>query len=614
MLKRLVMGSMVLALVAALGAPALAEDCGTIFCDSTDRQGKVFATAPSVVIYGTAGDELVRTWIPLLFDDELSLLNNSVARIVDGYILGGVTTYNHGLADMVLLFGTADLYDDNGTYTSNDIVIFEDGGCNDTAGQMLADGSLVWRANYCGLLQNNLEWELCHAGQQTPPPEPNAGQKILQGPGIDAVAGTAYLSVPGAEDHGDKMWVGDSNFDQFTGDIPLGVNIWDYDPGVGPSSSQFPDYTYLQASAETYANTNGVPCDAGDGRQTQPFLKKVGDVYYVVFGINDTDNGGSARPAMFAVDAFEDNDGFVGAIPIVADTNWRFVDHMATGAGSNPFENSHFDMNASGDIVALTESWDPNDPNALPDPNEQPTYQVLLYRAITAGGLITGYQDPVIIADAGPLEVRPEDGLVGPYGYFYDPNDPGTWTWNNAISGVGINDCGNIAFVGLYDTDEPFDPNDPNSPTRWDDAAYFYKAADDTLHQVLRENDVIDRDPSDPLAPRLAIGPIAREDSDAFMGANLADDADVLAVNFRSNREVIEGFSRGVAVVAVGHVGDVNFDYDVKLGDLAALLGAYGSTFGTPAYEAQCDFDLDGDVDLSDLATLLGRYGSDYCP
>jgi hypothetical protein len=66
-----------------------------------------------------------------------------------------------------------------------------------------------------------------------------------------------------------------------------------------------------------------------------------------------------------------------------------------------------------------------------------------------------------------------------------------------------------------------------------------------------------------------------------------------------------------LVVIAVGHAGDVDFDGDVDLSDLAALLGAYGSSFGTsPNYDSQSDFDLDGDVDLADLAELLGSYGS----
>ena len=54
-------------------------------------------------------------------------------------------------------------------------------------------------------------------------------------------------------------------------------------------------------------------------------------------------------------------------------------------------------------------------------------------------------------------------------------------------------------------------------------------------------------------------------------------------------------------------IGDLDWDCDVDLSDLAALLGSYGST-GELTYE-EGDLDGDGDVDLSDLAALLGHYG-----
>jgi hypothetical protein len=598
MLKHVLMGSVVLVLT-ALGARVYAGDCGTD-CDTTLRQGRVFEAGDSVVIYGGADQKLVRTWVPLLLDEAKAYLNNSAARIVEGRILGGTTTYN-ALPYAVLSFGTAKQLDENGTYTSNNILIWESSGRSNTVGRMLADGSLVWRANYAGAAQNNLEWELCYPGQQTPVLEPDEGIKILIGPGIDDMPGDAYLGTPGAVAGGLGFFVGNSNFDAFSGDIPRGVNIWDYD-GTTPSDSQNPPYTYLQSDAETFANDNGVSVDAGDGRQTQPALARVNDVYYVVFGINDTDRGGSVRPAMFCIDAFEDGDGFDNAVVILPPAGFRFVDHQATGGGSNVYENAHFDLNSSGQIVALTESIT-SDPN---DPNDSPTFQALLYNPTFTGDRITGYSLPVIIADAGKLDAKPEDELAGPF--YYDPNDPAEpIVWYNSISGVGINERGNVAFTATYDTGEPLDPNDPNGPTRWSNAAYFYDASTDALHQVLREDDILTGFGA---TTDLAVGRISREDSDAFMGVSLADDADVLTVNFREHEDPELGGSRGVAVIAVGHVGDVDFDGDVDLGDLNKLLSAYGAQFETPSYDPQADLDLDGDIDLADLNRLLANYGS----
>ena len=56
--------------------------------------------------------------------------------------------------------------------------------------------------------------------------------------------------------------------------------------------------------------------------------------------------------------------------------------------------------------------------------------------------------------------------------------------------------------------------------------------------------------------------------------------------------------------------GDLDYDGDVDLADLAQLLGSYGDV-GDVSYE-DGDLDGDGDVDLADLADLLGYYG-DSC-
>jgi len=62
-----------------------------------------------------------------------------------------------------------------------------------------------------------------------------------------------------------------------------------------------------------------------------------------------------------------------------------------------------------------------------------------------------------------------------------------------------------------------------------------------------------------------------------------------------------------VALIA----GDLDYDCDVDLSDLAELLGHYGTTSG--ATYGDGDLDGNGAVDLSDLAELLGHYG-EVCP
>ena len=55
--------------------------------------------------------------------------------------------------------------------------------------------------------------------------------------------------------------------------------------------------------------------------------------------------------------------------------------------------------------------------------------------------------------------------------------------------------------------------------------------------------------------------------------------------------------------------GDTDGDGDVDVSDLAALLAAYGTCEGDPAYNAAADVDFDDCVDLEDLSALLANYG-----
>jgi hypothetical protein len=344
-----------------------------------------------------------------------------------------------------------------------------------------------------------------------------------------------------------------------------------------------PSYTYSQSGAETFANANGVVVDPGDGRQTQPAFAAVNGFNYVVFGINDSQDGGSGRPAIMVFDAFEDGDAFSGAIPVLPPTNSRFIDHQATGGGSSPYENKHFDMNSAGQFVAVAESI-----------ASVPTYQLLLYNPTFDGDRINGFEAPILIADAGPGDVL-ADTLGGP---ILIDDGMGGVTAINAISGVGINDAGNIGFAATWDTGE-VDP-DTGDPIL-ESAAYFYDAATASLHQVLREGDVIG---NATVGSQIEVGLIPQEDSDSFYGPSLANNADVLAFNFRPANDD----ARGTVVVAVGHDGDTDFDGDVDQSDLGELLSAYGATYGSTNYDPELDFNCDGEVGQSDLGILLANY------
>jgi len=594
-MKRFVMISAIL-VAAGWASTSLASDCG-VDCDTSGRMGRVFSSSPSFVANGVGSAKAVRVWVPLLVDADTSWQNNSVVTVVGGEIMGATSIYNpaftSGQVDAVICFGTADQLDNVGGYTSTDIVIFEPGDYSDTVGRILADGTVVYRANFnSSASQNNLEWAACLPGQQTPIPEPAAGGKILVGPGIDGVAGSAFIGVPDAlEGAAGHFWVGNSTFDSFTGNIPRGVCIWDYDPSGAALPAATPDYVYTQTAGETWAAANGAAVDPGDGRQTQPVLANVMGVNYVIFGINDTNAGGAARPALFCVDAFEDGDDYTGAVAIAPPAGFLFVDHQATGGGTGPFENSHFDINAFGQIAALTESTDPNNPS----------FQAVLYNPVFTAGRITGYDPAIILADAGAIDVV-NDTLAGP---LMDPNAPDPVI--NSISGVAINDRGNVAFSATYDTGIPFDPNDPNSLTIWSSGGFMYDSSNGSLHRVLSRNDVVGQ----AAFGEVAIGTIPQEDSDSYFGRSLADSADVMVFNFRVNFSPdLPGGARGVAVAVLGHIGDVNLDGLVDLGDLALTLASFGAAFGSPAYNPQADLNLDGTIDLGDLAIVLAAFGS----
>jgi hypothetical protein len=69
-------------------------------------------------------------------------------------------------------------------------------------------------------------------------------------------------------------------------------------------------------------------------------------------------------------------------------------------------------------------------------------------------------------------------------------------------------------------------------------------------------------------------------------------------------------FTGGVVTVTIP--GDINGDFKVSLSDLSLLAKAYGSTPGSPKWNANADINSDFKVSLSDLSILAKHYGQHY--
>jgi len=89
---------------------------------------------------------------------------------------------------------------------------------------------------------------------------------------------------------------------------------------------------------------------------------------------------------------------------------------------------------------------------------------------------------------------------------------------------------------------------------------------------------------------------------------NVADSP--ITITWQAEDECANG-SSGVTTITVLLWGDLDYDADVDLSDLAQLLSHYGMT--TAASYEDGDLDDDSDVDLTDLAALLAVYGT-TCP
>jgi parallel beta-helix repeat protein len=58
--------------------------------------------------------------------------------------------------------------------------------------------------------------------------------------------------------------------------------------------------------------------------------------------------------------------------------------------------------------------------------------------------------------------------------------------------------------------------------------------------------------------------------------------------------------------------GDVDGNFRVDMGDVVSILKAFGSTYGRPNYNPNCDFDSNLRIDMTDVITALRVFGQHY--
>ncbi|MBL0921659.1 MAG: hypothetical protein IBJ10_05965 [Phycisphaerales bacterium] len=641
-----------------VGASALLAVSGAALAinfDPTGQAGQYDTTKAATRVRGSAGVfGAVRVWAPFILDESDASFNASVVETdAAGLPFGAVTTFFSATSATavrtVTAFGTSDALNAG---RSNNVFINE-GPVNksNSFGTMLPDGTVVWRANFSTLApaQNNIEWLPIAWPANTAAPPANGNRVFGAFPGIDGLAGNVFLGTPGAEKRGQTLFVANTTFDPNATDAPNGASVWSNAQlgGVNPIA---PVDTWGALSVPVPTVPAGET--AADARQTQPMIKNatlpcVTDPFgrlYTAFGVGFSGGtpftGGASRFLYFIVDEvngsnFSDGYAFIDADGDnnlnTANPDKRFIDHQATGGGTEPFAGGMFDMNKCGEVVVVRE-----DRSVTPR-----VFEVLLYRPnynLTSCG-IAGYQAPVVIARSGQDTIETNvqttfiDNNQAPPAPFTDTLSP--------FSGVSIDDHGNIAFVAV--TEQFFEIRDingdmiPDGPVLLNTTndLFFWERSSRTLHSVVRggqNGDVLlDVAGSDHLM--LGFFPV-NVATDAFNRDGLSETGRTLALSFRSggNEGAVDtdndGFDdnggvlrpggaeqavRGVVTVAMGAFNspnppcaDVNFDGATNFGDLNIVLSQFNSA-------GQClsgDLNGDGAVNFADLNLILGQFNT----
>lgn len=638
----------------SIGALALVATAGAAFAvdyDPTGFAGRflVMRAAEAVSpIGGSFAPSLV--YVPVLLDETDGLLNSPAVQnnsALNNTPFGAWTTFSSTAGSppvkVVGAFGSTDASNPAGG--SNDVFLSEGAiTASNTIGSLVADGTLVYRANFNSTVpQNNLEvrqlmWPMNTPGGSITGSSPNR----VFGPfaGIDGVVGgTAQLGTPGAARFNGDLYTGVAAFNSGTGAIANAVNVYknlNNDPTA-------PVGVWLQTGVTLPTLPGPAPVE-GDVRQTQPAVQTVNlpngtQAVYTMFGVGFSPatggsgapySSGSARPIYFVIDevngsnygdgfAFIDADGDNDLN--IANPDVRFIDHQATGGGSGPFVGRQFDMNSAGEVAVLFE-------DRGVDPR---VYEVRRYEPIfsAAGDKIVGYSAPEIVARSGVNGIVDTLQTVG--------GSPAAPIFLVPFGGVAIDELGRVAFTAVT---EKFETSAGPGLTRLQATTndlFVYEPCTSTLHSVLQggqNGDVLTANNGVELS--LGVFPVDQA-TDGFTGAGFSDVGGHLVVAFRENADEggvdrdTDGFQdkggslrpglaneaavRGLAVVTLGEFtrdcpGDVNYDRVVNFADLNAIL----STFGDSGREVLCiDRNFDGVVNFADLNIVLSGFGQS-CP
>lgn len=656
------------ALILTCGGAAMAIDADPFL---TGRAGEYLLTRPADVLRGLGGGyPSVRIWAPWLIQEndgggmDNTRQNSAVAETdAQGLPYGALTTFDSSLNPNTLrtitAFGTTDAANMGGMGSNN---VFHDEGASSRSnsfGVLLEDGTAVWRANF-NTGQNNLEWRALPWPGQTGALSGSGNPVFLtSAPGINGNSGAVFLGTPGALKTTPaargaagvgQFLIGVTTFDALTGDAPRGTSVYDITGGpVNPNANV----------TEWPQDSSPVPTgeDIAAVRQTQPAMEEVtvdcdagsSTDAYVAFGVGFSStnsviglSGGASKFQTIIVDRNDGgaasgnagNDGYANGFAFIdadgdfdtstANNDLRFVDHNATGGGGEPFLGGLFDINSSGQVVVVHE-------NRSVSPR---VYEVRRYDPIVSDingeCVITGYNPHVVIARSG------QDGFVAAL------QSAGEDQFNQGqifvdilvpFSGVGIDDEGRVAFVGVVELFE--DPNADITNAQGTvigqgpriqsttNAMCVYDPDLDTLFAVAYGGQNGDILPSIDGGVTLQPGFFSIDQaSDTFIREGLSETGGSLALAFRDGVPDTassgagdldgDGFDddggvldpggnelpvRGILSISLGDrcdcPGDVNGDCMVNFSDLNVVLAGFGSTF-----------------DFSDLNTLLARFGT----